>query len=159
MKTIKFTLMTLLVAAVMPIVSCGGNQSQATDQESHAKDQKTRVTVQKSQATELAKPVTKELKKATDPLKDGLYKAEWSYKGQWYAVEYELQNEAIRSAKFVEQNESHELKCKLAHQEYIKAMRLDKSEDEFYFQFNINSLTGYMQYPAKCDIQVTIYEL
>lgn len=159
MKTIKFTLMALLVAAAMPIVSCGGNQSQATDQESQAKYQKSQVTVQESQATELAKLATPELKKATDPLKDGHYKAEWTYKGQWYAVEYVLQNKAIRSAKFIEQNESYELKCKLAHQEDIKAIRLDKSEDEFYFQFNINSLTGYMQYPAEHDIQVTIYEL
>ena len=141
----KSIMVGLILALSLCFASCGGNKSQSTDQG--------------SQATELAEPQTSELKKATDPLKDGHYKAEWTYKGQWYAVEYELQNEAIRSAKFIEQNESYELKCKFAHKEYIKAKRLDKSEDEFYLQFNINSLTGYMQYPAECEIQVTIYEL
>ena len=124
-------------AVVLCLASCGGNQSQNSDKETQVS----------------------ELNKATNPLKDGHYKAEWTYKGQWYAVEYELQNEAVRSAKFIEQNDSYELQCKLAHKEYIKAIRLDRSESEFYFQFNINDLTGYMNFPTRHDIQVTIYEL
>lgn len=124
-------------AVVLCLASCGGNQSQNSDKETQVS----------------------ELKKATNPLKDGHYRAEWTYKGQWYAVEYELQNEAVRSAKFIEQNYSYELKCKLAHKEYIKAIRLDKSESEFYFQFSIYDLTGHMDYPTEQDIQVSIYEL
>lgn len=133
----KFISIVTTFAVVLCLASCGGNQSQNSDKETQVS----------------------ELNKATNPLKDGHYKAEWTYKGQWYAVEYELQNEAVRSAKFIEQNDSYELQCKLAHKEYIKAIRLDRSESEFYFQFNINDLTGYMNYPARHDIQVTIYEL
>lgn len=109
-------------------------------------------------AEETTPTVTEEWQKTTNPYKDGYYKAEWTYKGQWYAVEYELENNAIRSAKFIEQQESHALKCKLAHGEYIKALRPDKSEDDFYFQFSLKNNSGFMKYPREKDIQVTIYE-
>ncbi len=109
-------------------------------------------------AEETTPTVTEEWQKVTNPYKDGYYKAEWTYKGQWYAVEYELENNAIRSAKFIEQQESHALKCKLAHGEYIKALRPDKSEDDFYFQFSLKNNSGFMKYPTEKDIHVTIYE-
>lgn len=109
-------------------------------------------------AEETTTAVTEEWQKTTNPYKDGYYKAEWTYKGQWYAVEYELENNAIRSAKFIEQQESHALKCKLAHGEYIKALRPDKSEDDFYFQFSLKNNSGFMKYPTEKDIHVTIYE-
>ena len=135
----KITFAGFILALSICLASCGGN-----NQSQQVFDKEMQVS---------------ELNQATNPLKDGHYKAEWTYKGQWYAVEYELQDEAVRSARFIEQGATYELKCKLAHKEYIKALRLDKDESEFYFQFNINDLTGYMNYPARHDIQVTIYEL
>ena len=118
-----------------------------------------------SQKTDVAEEETTELKEATDPYKDGTYKAEWTCKGQWFAMEYELQNKAIRSAKFIEQDETYELQCKLAHGKTIKAIRPDMSEKDFYVQFNLEDLQGYMNYNSTSiaasgkEIEVTLYEL
>lgn len=91
---------------------------------------------------------------------DGTYVAEWQYKGTWYSCRFELHQEALKSAVFIDVDKSEtQLKAKLAHHEYIKALIPDVDESEFYFQFSLFSKEGYMtKKQGRKDISVKLYK-
>lgn len=90
---------------------------------------------------------------------DGTYVAEWQHKGTWYSCEFELYQEAVKSAVFIDVDKSKtQLRAKLAHHEFIKAIIPDVDEHEFYFQFSLFSKEGYMtKEHFNKDISVKIY--
>ncbi len=107
------------------------------------------------------KSVTKnEVSFAEGNIPDGTYVAEWQHKGTWYSCRFELYQEALKSAVFIDVDKSEQkLKAKLSHHEFIKALIPDVDESEFYFQFSLFSKEGYMtKKQIREDISVILYK-
>lgn len=93
-------------------------------------------------------------------LQDGVYKAEWSYRGTWYSIIYEIKDLALKYTYLDEYGERITLKSKLAHKEYVKALKMGVPERDFYFQFSIPDKKGYMTIKGiREDISVSIVRL